>query len=132
MVIYIGGNLEEKTLNNILIDMINIGATGTPYTFSLYIKDKTDAVSPYYLKMEKGDDDSVRYFELINSSTSDDYNTFMIDPSDLKAGDYTATILTAITGGAEIMTGRSRVAQITTEIPQTVFQPTNNKIVFND
>ena len=112
--------------------MINIGATGTPYTFSLYIKDKTDAVSPYYLKMEKGDDDSVRYFEITNTSTSNDYNTFLIDPADLKAGDYTATILTAITGGQQIITGRARVAQASTQIPQTIFQPTNNKIVFDE
>ena len=111
--------------------MISIGTTGSSYTFSLYLNDKVKGATALYLKMYKGDSQTSQYCNLINTSPFNDYSEFTIDPSNLSAGDYTASIITAITGGNEVFTTRARVGATACEIPKTSFKPTNKKIVFN-
>jgi hypothetical protein len=67
-------------------------------TFSLVLRDKFpfgSQIASLKLKLTKLDDFSVNEFNLANTSVSDDYYTFTIDPSTLEQGGYTAEVIEA-------------------------------------
>lgn len=78
--------------------MIVFNNTENSGTFSLVLRDKllfNAQVTDLTLQLTKLDDFSVTNFVLSNTSTSEDYFTFTIDPSALEQGGYKAEVIEA-------------------------------------
>lgn len=97
--------------------MIVFNNTQNSGTFSLVLRDKllfnaqdTDLI----LKLTKLDDFSVEEFTLLNTSVSNDYYTFTINPSSLDQGGYKAELIEAVGSTADCVVNSPETVSIQT------------------
>lgn len=97
--------------------MIVFDNTQSSGTFSVVLRDKLesgDATPVFKLRMTKLDNFDVEEFELINTSTSNDYYTFTVDPSSLEQGGYKAEIYEAAGATADCVVSSPEAVNVET------------------